>query len=66
MILLCCGQVDFEPQYAMEYFGFNPDIDDTPQLSLQETIVQAKPFLMVDGMTDGQWQVMSGYALVFC
>lgn len=47
--------VDFEPEYAMEYFGINPDIDELPQKSLQEILAEAKPFMMIEGMTDAQW-----------
>lgn len=47
--------VDFEPEYAMEYFGSNPDIDELPQKSLEEILADAKPFLMAEGMTDEQW-----------
>lgn len=47
--------VDFEPEYAMEYFGINPDIDELPQKSLEEILAEAKPFLMGPGMTDEEW-----------
>lgn len=48
--------LDFEPEYAMEYFGINPDIDELPQKSLEEILADAKPYLMIDGMTEEQWQ----------
>lgn len=47
--------VDFEPEYAMEYFGINPDIDELPKKSLEEILAEAKPYLMMEGMTDEQW-----------
>ena len=47
--------VDFEPEYAMEYFGINPDIDELPQKPLEEILAEAKPFLMMEGMTNEQW-----------
>ncbi|KAG0630121.1 hypothetical protein M758_1G155700 [Ceratodon purpureus] len=47
--------VDFEPEYAMEYFGINPDIDELPQKSLEEILAEAKPYLMMEGVTDEQW-----------
>jgi pentatricopeptide repeat protein len=47
--------VDFEPEYAMEYFGLNPDIDELPQKPLEEILAEAKPYLMMEGMTDEQW-----------
>jgi len=56
--------VDFEPEYAMEYFGINPDIDETPRMSLEETLNKAKDFLMVEGMTEEQWQVLHWWLLL--
>lgn len=61
---VCDCQVDFEPEYAMEYFGINPDIDETPRMSLEETLNKAKDFLMVEGMTEEQWQVLHWWLLL--
>ncbi|ONK65839.1 uncharacterized protein A4U43_C06F1500 [Asparagus officinalis] len=37
--------IEYEPEYLME-FDRNPDIDDTPPMSLEEVLQKAKPFLM--------------------
>ncbi len=50
-------QLDFEPEYAMENFSDNPDIDDTPQISLEETMARVKPYLMRDDITEEMWEV---------
>ncbi|KAL5978754.1 hypothetical protein ACLOJK_029871 [Asimina triloba] len=38
--------IEFEPEYAMEEFGTNPDIDDTPPIPLRDALEKMKPFLM--------------------
>lgn len=38
--------LEFEPEYAMESFGKNPDIDEKPPISLREFLVKMKPFLV--------------------
>ncbi|KAJ7554307.1 hypothetical protein O6H91_06G134500 [Diphasiastrum complanatum] len=50
--------VDFEPEYAMEEFGRNPDIEEKPFPSLEETLEQAKHLLMpLEGLTEEKdWQ----------
>ncbi|XP_022730233.1 uncharacterized protein LOC111285193 isoform X2 [Durio zibethinus] len=38
--------IEFEPEYLMEEFGTNPDIDEKPPMSLQAALEKVKPFLM--------------------
>ncbi|BFI23868.1 hypothetical protein AXG93_1130s1040 [Marchantia polymorpha subsp. ruderalis] len=51
--------VQFEPEYAMEDFGRNPDIDEPPVLSLEEYLQKLKPmFLRKDAelSEEQKWQ----------
>ncbi|KAG6548438.1 hypothetical protein Mapa_009925 [Marchantia paleacea] len=51
--------VQFEPEYAMEEFGKNPDIDEPPVLSLEEYLQKLKPmFLREDAelSEEQKWQ----------
>ncbi|PKI59923.1 uncharacterized protein LOC116200765 [Punica granatum] len=38
--------IEFEPEYLMEEFGTNPDIDEKPPIPLREALEKMKPFLM--------------------
>ncbi|MBA0784177.1 hypothetical protein Gotri_001770, partial [Gossypium trilobum] len=38
--------IEFEPEYLMEEFGTNPDIDEKPPMSLRDALEKVKPFLM--------------------
>ncbi|XVE79925.1 hypothetical protein DITRI_Ditri14bG0096300 [Diplodiscus trichospermus] len=38
--------IEFEPEYLMEEFGMNPDIDEKPPMSLRAALEKVKPFLM--------------------
>ncbi|XP_077210737.1 hydroxyproline-rich glycoprotein family protein [Tasmannia lanceolata] len=38
--------IEFEPEYLMEEFGTNPDIDDKPPIPLRDALEKMKPFLM--------------------
>lgn len=38
--------IECEPEYMMEEFGTNPDIDDTPPIPLRDALEKMKPFLM--------------------
>ncbi|XWS52326.1 hypothetical protein CRYUN_Cryun11dG0058200 [Craigia yunnanensis] len=38
--------IEFEPEYLMEEFGTNPDIDEKPPMSLRAGLEKVKPFLM--------------------
>ncbi|KAK4760817.1 hypothetical protein SAY87_005710 [Trapa incisa] len=50
--------IEFEPEYLMEEFGTNPDIDEKPPIPLREAIEKMKPFLMVyEGIeTQEEWE----------
>ncbi|XP_047315317.1 translation initiation factor IF-2 [Impatiens glandulifera] len=50
--------IECEPEYLMEDFGTNPDIDETPPISLQEALEKMKPFLMAyEGIKDqAEWE----------
>lgn len=39
--------LECEPEYVMEEFGTNPDIDEKPPISLRDALEKMKPFLMV-------------------
>eukprot|EP00850_Spirogloea_muscicola_P024646 SM001210S25811 [mRNA] locus=s1210:74:1329:+ [translate_table: standard] len=39
-------QLDLEPQYTMEDFDLNPDIEEAPRLSLEEYLLSSKDELM--------------------
>lgn len=38
--------IEFEPEYLMEEFGTNPDIDEKPPIPLRDALEKMKPFLM--------------------
>ncbi|XWS28174.1 hypothetical protein CRYUN_Cryun25bG0043000 [Craigia yunnanensis] len=38
--------IEFEPEYLMEEFGTNPDIDEKQPMSLRAALEKVKPFLM--------------------
>ncbi|KAM7496800.1 hypothetical protein LguiA_021214 [Lonicera macranthoides] len=38
--------IECEPEYLMEEFGTNPDIDEKPPIPLREALEKMKPFLM--------------------
>lgn len=38
--------IEFEPEYLMEEFGTNPDIDENPPIPLRDALEKMKPFLM--------------------
>ncbi|KAL3700771.1 hypothetical protein R1sor_018793 [Riccia sorocarpa] len=51
--------VQFEPEYAMEEFGRNPDIDEPPVLSLEEYLQSLKPMFLRDSAElseEQQWE----------
>ncbi|KAL2650987.1 hypothetical protein R1flu_019115 [Riccia fluitans] len=51
--------VQFEPEYAMEEFGRNPDIDEPPVLSLEEYLQNLKPMFLRDSAElseEQKWQ----------
>ncbi|KAK3435240.1 hypothetical protein EUGRSUZ_D02598 [Eucalyptus grandis] len=39
--------IECEPEYLMEEFGTNPDIDEKPPIPLRDALEKMKPFLMV-------------------
>ncbi|KAF8391298.1 hypothetical protein HHK36_023600 [Tetracentron sinense] len=38
--------IEYEPEYLMEEFGTNPDIDEKPPIPLRDALEKMKPFLM--------------------
>ncbi|PPD86945.1 hypothetical protein GOBAR_DD16101 [Gossypium barbadense] len=50
--------IEFEPEYLMEEFGTNPDIDEKPPMSLRDALEKVKPFLMsYDGIENQEeWE----------
>ncbi|KAK6919868.1 hypothetical protein RJ641_015772 [Dillenia turbinata] len=38
--------IEFEPEYLMEQFGTNPDIDEKPPMPLRDMLEKVKPFIM--------------------
>lgn len=52
-------QLEFEPEYAMESFGKNPDIDEKPPISLREFLLKMKPLLVAtEGIeNEEEWKV---------
>ncbi|CAM6093283.1 unnamed protein product [Calypogeia fissa] len=51
--------VQFEPEFAMEEFGRNPDIDEPPVLPLEEYLQSHKPFFLpedADLSQEQKWQ----------
>lgn len=54
-------QIEFEPEYLMEEFGTNPDIDEKPPMSLRDALEKVKPFLMsYEGIENQEeWEVCS-------
>lgn len=52
-------QIECEPEYFMEEFGTNPDIDEKPPIPLREALEKMKPFLMAyEGIqSQEEWEV---------
>lgn len=52
-------QIECEPEYLMEEFGTNPDIDEKPPISLRDALEKMKPFLMAyEGIeSHEEWEV---------
>ncbi|EPS65553.1 hypothetical protein M569_09226 [Genlisea aurea] len=50
--------LECEPEYFMEDFGTNPDIDDKPPIPLREAFEKMKPFLMqhIGIETQEEWE----------
>ncbi|CAK9164356.1 unnamed protein product [Ilex paraguariensis] len=59
--------IECEPEYLMEEFGTNPDIDEKPPISLQDALEKMKPFLMAyEGIQNQEeWEVHQA-ALTLC
>ncbi|KAE9450871.1 hypothetical protein C3L33_17226, partial [Rhododendron williamsianum] len=51
--------IECEPEYLMEDFGTNPDIDEKPPISLRDALEKMKPFLMAyEGIqSQSEWEV---------
>ena len=60
-------QIEFEPEYLMEEFGTNPDIDEKPPIPLQDALEKMKPFLMAyEGIqSQKEWDVNSFFIFLF-
>lgn len=60
-------QIEFEPEYLMEEFGTNPDIDEKPPIPLQDALEKMKPFLMAyEGIqSQEEWEVNSFFIFLF-
>lgn len=52
-------QIECEPEYFMEEFGTNPDIDEKPPIPLRDALEKMKPFLMAyEGIqSQEEWEV---------
>ncbi|XP_057971548.1 uncharacterized protein LOC131160178 [Malania oleifera] len=50
--------IECEPEYLMEEFGTNPDIDEKPPIPLRDALEKMKPFLMAyEGIqTQEEWE----------
>ncbi|XP_058219168.1 uncharacterized protein LOC131329811 isoform X1 [Rhododendron vialii] len=50
--------IECEPEYLMEDFGTNPDIDEKPPVSLRDALEKMKPFLMAyEGIqSQSEWE----------
>lgn len=53
-------QIECEPEFLMEEFGTNPDIEEKPPISLHDALEKIKPFLMAyEGIENQQeWEVI--------
>lgn len=60
-------QIEFEPEYLMEEFGTNPDIDEKPPIPLRDALEKMKPFLMAyEGIqSQKEWEVNSFFIFLF-
>lgn len=60
-------QIEFEPEYLMEDFGTNPDIDEKPPIPLRDALEKMKPFLMAyEGIqSQEEWEVNSFFIFLF-
>lgn len=60
-------QIEFEPEYLMEEFGTNPDIDEKPPIPLRDALEKMKPFLMAyEGIqSQEEWEVNSFLIFLF-
>lgn len=60
-------QIECEPEYLMEEFGTNPDIDEKPPIPLRDALEKMKPFLMAyEGIqSQEEWEVLLDMLLVF-
>lgn len=60
-------QIEFEPEYLMEEFGTNPDIDEKPPIPLRDALEKMKPFLMAyEGIqSQEEWEVNSFFIFLF-
>ena len=54
-----CVQIEFEPQYHVNFA--NPDIDEKPPMSLEEMLQKVKPFIVAyEGIQNQEeWEVIS-------
>lgn len=61
---VCALQIEFEPEYMME-FDTNPEIDEKPPIPLRDALEKMKPFLMAyEGIqSHEEWEVLS---FLFC
>ncbi|XP_058184054.1 uncharacterized protein LOC131301690 isoform X1 [Rhododendron vialii] len=50
--------IECEPEYLMEDFGTNPDIDEKPPISLADALEKMKPFLMAyeEIQSQSEWE----------
>lgn len=58
-------QIECEPEYLMEEFGTNPDIDEKPPIPLRDALEKMKPFLMAyEGIqSQEEWEVKKIHSL---
>ncbi|KAH9308136.1 hypothetical protein KI387_036047, partial [Taxus chinensis] len=51
--------LEFEPEYYMENFGTNPDIDEKPPIPLRDYLVEMKPvFVAAEGIqSEKEWEL---------
>lgn len=52
-------QLECEPEFIMEEFGTNPDIDEKAQIPIRDALEKMKPFLMAyEGIkSNEEWEV---------
>ena len=61
--------MEFEPEYYMDEFGTNPDIDEKPPISLRDYLLQMNPLIVAaEGIeSEEEWEVCSFFSIyVFC